>query len=159
MRVPSVPGPMTSKKAGVKGAQGGIDVQDAVLRGEQAEERKTGRGWDWDLDLFEPRRWLLRDENGNEVFDGNALPTLVFGGGFRGCFGKLSTNRETSSLKVLLTASTVGKKLAMRELRIIITMIVLSFEFLPLPAEQSSMVAEERLFRKPRVCRVKLRPL
>lgn len=52
-----------------------------------------------------------------------------------------------------------GKKLALRELRIIITLLVLSFEFLPLPEELSGMAAEERLFRRPRMCHVTLRPL
>ena len=41
------------------------------------------------LDVFEPSRWITRDEKGNEMFDVNTLPTLWFGGGFRGCFGKL----------------------------------------------------------------------
>lgn len=53
----------------------------------------------------------------------------------------------------------VGKKLAMREMRIIIALLMLNFEFLPLSAELSSMAAEERLFRRPRTCHVKLRPL
>ncbi|GAB1316313.1 hypothetical protein MFIFM68171_06523 [Madurella fahalii] len=92
-----------------------------------------------ELDRFDPRRWLVVDEEtGREVFDGNALPSLVFGGGYRGCF---------------------GKKLAMKEMRIIITLMILNFEFLPLFAELSSMAAEERLFRRPRTCHVKLRPL
>lgn len=55
--------------------------------------------------------------------------------------------------------ATAGKKLAMRELRVIIALLMLSFEFLPLPPELSSMAGEERLFRRPRMCHVKLRPL
>lgn len=41
-----------------------------------------------DLHLFEPRRWLATDAAGGDVFDANSLPTLVFGGGLRGCFGE-----------------------------------------------------------------------
>lgn len=40
------------------------------------------------LGVFEPRRWIATDEKGNETFDVNTLPTLWFGGGFRGCFGE-----------------------------------------------------------------------
>lgn len=91
LRVPIVPEPMTYTKARVKEADRGVDMETAGLRVEQAARRDPNRGWNWDLSVFEPRRWLVRDENGGEVFDGNALPTLVFGGGFRGCFGKLAT--------------------------------------------------------------------
>jgi cytochrome P450 len=41
-----------------------------------------------DLAMFEPRRWVTRDEEtGKEVFNAYALPSLAFGGGFRGCSG------------------------------------------------------------------------
>lgn len=43
-----------------------------------------------DLEDFNPRRWLYRQEDGTEAFDPGALPTLVFSHGIRGCFGKLS---------------------------------------------------------------------
>ncbi|KAK4119550.1 cytochrome P450 [Parathielavia appendiculata] len=43
-----------------------------------------------DLGTFQPRRWIVVDEDGTgrERFDGYALPSLAFGGGFRGCFGR-----------------------------------------------------------------------
>ena len=92
-----------------------------------------------DLDLFEPRRWLTHDATtGKEVFDAYALPNLTFGGGFRGCF---------------------GKRLAMLELRIIVTTLMLNFEFIPLPAEMAGLEAEEEVFRKPKTAFVKLRVL
>ena len=47
----------------------------------------------------------------------------------------------------------------MQELRIIITTLMLNFEFLSLPEELSSMAAEETVFRKPRMAHVKLKPL
>jgi hypothetical protein len=57
-----------------------------------AQERRTRGGLDGesgrDLAKFEPRRWLVTDDSGNEVFDPNELPANVFGGGFRGCFGE-----------------------------------------------------------------------
>lgn len=39
-----------------------------------------------DLQAFNPRRWLYRDGD-RDVFDPEALPTLVFSHGTRGCFG------------------------------------------------------------------------
>ncbi|KAK0627962.1 hypothetical protein B0T14DRAFT_601066 [Immersiella caudata] len=88
------------------------------------------------LDTFEPRRWLALDPTtGKEVFDAYALPSLTFGGGLRGCF---------------------GKRLAMLELRIIISTLMLNFEFLPLREEMSGLEAEEEVFRKPKTAFVKL---
>ncbi|KAK3395315.1 cytochrome P450 [Podospora didyma] len=91
-----------------------------------------------DLDKFRPERWLVIDENEEPMFDPHALPSLVFGGGLRGCF---------------------GKRLAIMELRIMIVHIILNFEFLPLPAELDNMAGEEKLFRGPRTCHVKLKVL
>ena len=49
---------------------------------------KRGRGFQMqNLDEFLPERWLARDGNGKEVFDGSALTRLAFGLGPRGCFG------------------------------------------------------------------------
>ncbi|KAL2257902.1 hypothetical protein VTK26DRAFT_8996 [Humicola hyalothermophila] len=70
---------------------GGSGAEDGLPQREGGGKRApAGNGnscW-WALDRFEPRRWLVSDQEGREVFDGNALPTLVFGGGLRGCFGK-----------------------------------------------------------------------
>lgn len=42
-----------------------------------------------DLTVFEPRRWLVKDERmGTAKFNAYALPSLAFGGGYRGCFGE-----------------------------------------------------------------------
>ncbi len=44
-----------------------------------------------DLGNLEPRRWLVKDEvTGKERFNAYAVPSLAFGGGYRGCFGKRS---------------------------------------------------------------------
>lgn len=41
-----------------------------------------------DLSSFQPTRWLVKDEEtGQDRFDAYALPSLAFGGGYRGCFG------------------------------------------------------------------------
>ncbi|KAK0723627.1 cytochrome P450 [Apiosordaria backusii] len=82
-----------------------------------------------DLGNFEPRRWLVKDEEtGKEKFNPNALPALAFAGGVRMCF---------------------GKRLAVMQFRIAVTLLVLSFEFLELPKDRQSMSAVERLFRVP----------
>lgn len=40
------------------------------------------------LGSFEPRRWLVTDKTGKESFNAQAITTLAFGGGYRGCIGK-----------------------------------------------------------------------
>ncbi len=42
-----------------------------------------------------------------------------------------------------------GRKLAVMELRMVMVLLVLSFEFLPLPAELDSLAAVEKIFREP----------
>ncbi|XXG97385.1 hypothetical protein Hte_003686 [Hypoxylon texense] len=107
----------------------------------RAALEKSG-GVDWtlkpnaqDLDQFAPERWFKIDEQGNEVFDSGALIQNAFGGGTRGCF---------------------GRRLAMMELRIMITLTVMSFKFLPVPPELNSFQVNEQLLRPPRQCFVKL---
>ena len=54
----------------------------------RAVGEKRGRGFQMqNLDEFLPVRWLARDGDGREVFDGSALTRLTFGLGPRGCFG------------------------------------------------------------------------
>ena len=52
-----------------------------------------------------------------------------------------------------------GKRLAMQELRIMITLLVLSFEFEPVPQNLNSMRGIELMFRKPEQCYVRLKTL
>ncbi len=69
----------TSRAAQEKRARGGV-------------EGESGR----DLDVFEPERWLVQDASGKETFDPYSLPNIIFGGGLRGCFGKLPTPDPTT---------------------------------------------------------------
>ncbi|OTA97030.1 hypothetical protein M434DRAFT_27103 [Hypoxylon sp. CO27-5] len=83
------------------------------------------------LASFEPRRWLMKDEaTGKETFNPYALPSLAFGGGYRGCF---------------------GRKLATLEFRIVVVLLILNLEFLELPESLRSMRASEKLFRRPEI--------
>lgn len=71
-------------------------VRSATSRGAQGRrirgglEGEAGRG----MGEFRPERWLVVGEGGEEVFDGNALPGLIFGGGLRGCFGEFCGGRQ-----------------------------------------------------------------
>ncbi|KAK4442074.1 cytochrome P450 [Podospora aff. communis PSN243] len=111
----------TSRAAQLKRTRGGF-------------EGESGR----DITKFEPRRWLTKDAEGREVFDAYSLPTLGFGGGYRGCF---------------------GKRLAMMELRIIVVTLILNFEFLSLPEELAGLEGEESVFRQPQKIFVRLKQL
>ncbi|KAF7539305.1 hypothetical protein G7054_g2238 [Neopestalotiopsis clavispora] len=81
-----------------------------------------------DLGVFEPRRWLTKDEKtGADVFNPYALPSLAFGGGYRGC---------------------TGRKLATMEFRIVVTLLILNLKFLDLPQDLRAMSATEKIFRQ-----------
>lgn len=125
-----------------------------AARSATSRERK-GRvpAWDdADVGAFRPERWLRRrrderdeqgerdgqggDGGGEVVFDANAGPVLQFGAGLRGCF---------------------GRKMAYMELRMLVTMAVWTFEFLPVPAALGGMHAYDTLTHKPTNCYVRLR--
>ncbi|KAL2270796.1 hypothetical protein VTJ83DRAFT_167 [Remersonia thermophila] len=91
-----------------------------------------------DLASFNPRRWIVLDKTGKEKFDAYALPSLAMGGGFRGCF---------------------GRRMAQMELRIMVVLLILTFEFLELPEEHQSMAAIEGVFREPKHPYARLRIL
>ncbi|KAJ8104591.1 hypothetical protein ONZ43_g7775 [Nemania bipapillata] len=92
-----------------------------------------------DLHTFEPRRWLIRDPaTGHDVFDAYRMPSLAFGGGYRGCF---------------------GRKLATMEFRITIVLLILNFKFLELPDDCRSMQARESIFRRPQAPFAKIQVL
>ncbi|KAI0401874.1 hypothetical protein F4802DRAFT_600557 [Xylaria palmicola] len=92
-----------------------------------------------DLHLFDPERWLVKDdETGKESFNAYALPQLAFGGGYRGCS---------------------GRKLATMEFRVIVVLLIINLEFLQLPEEFKTPKAIERIFREPETPYAKLRVL
>ncbi|KAK8071660.1 hypothetical protein PG996_005008 [Apiospora saccharicola] len=92
-----------------------------------------------DLGNFEPKRWLVKDaQTEREVFNPYALPSLAFGGGYRGCS---------------------GRKLAVMEFRLIVVLLVLNFEFLELPDNLKTLKASEKVFRSPDMPFVRLQAL
>ena len=130
-----------------------------------AQAKRTQGGFDGhpgrDLHLFEPRRWLTKDSEGKEVFDAYALPTLTFGGGLRGCFGRFWLHLLYCTKSSLLTQAlpVTGKRLAIHELKIIMVHLIMNFEFLPLPEDLDNMDGRETIFRTPKNTHVRLRVL
>ena len=102
----------------------------------QANKEKSGGVWNAaDMGSFNPERWLIYDEQGAEVYDARAGPQLAFGLGPRGCF---------------------GKRLAYIELRIMIALLVWSFELKKTPPELSGYEAVDKLTHRPQQCFVRL---
>ncbi|PYH49301.1 cytochrome P450 [Aspergillus saccharolyticus JOP 1030-1] len=90
-----------------------------------------------DLDRFVPERWLVAPSgaDGPSTFDPNAGPTLAFGAGLRGCF---------------------GRPLAQLQLRMTFALLVWHFELRPCPAALATYAAVDGLFRQPKHCFVAL---
>ncbi|KAJ5197412.1 hypothetical protein N7449_007891 [Penicillium cf. viridicatum] len=65
-----------------------------------------------DLEVFDPERWLVRNEKGDLEFDGSSYPQLAFGLGIRSCW---------------------GRRLAMVEMKIMTTLMTLKFELKDVP--------------------------
>ncbi|KAK7711053.1 hypothetical protein SLS63_012755 [Diaporthe eres] len=106
----------------------------------KTSQAAKARAWDdEDIGQFKPERWLAGGTDAAPgEFDQQAGPSLSFGLGLRGCF---------------------GRKLAYLELRILVTLIVWNFELLPCPEELSGYGAKEGLTYKPKDCYVRLRAL
>ena len=105
-------------------------------RSESKAKGLTGLWNDTNAAEFLPERWLSTDPNtGAESFDPMAGPTLAFGLGPRGCF---------------------GRRLALQSLRIIFAMMVWHFELRPTPEELSGYDAVQRFAREPTRCFVRL---
>ncbi|KAJ0124521.1 hypothetical protein J7T55_005859 [Diaporthe amygdali] len=107
---------------------------DEAKRSHTSQEAASKRGDGFqgpagrDLGRFEPKRWLVKGESGKEVFNPYALPSLAFGGGYRGCF---------------------GRRLATMEYRFLVVLLTLNFELLPLPEDLRGWTAQEKIFRHP----------
>lgn len=92
---------------------------------------------DSDISAFRPERWLTIDpETGKEMYDPMAGPTLPFGLGPRGCF---------------------GRKLAVATLRLQFAMTVWHFHLLKTPDELNSYDSVQKFAREPTQCYVRLR--
>ncbi|KAJ5041963.1 cytochrome P450 [Bipolaris maydis] len=93
------------------------------------------QNWDGqDPGSFNPERWLSEDKNGCLVFNSSRGPSLAFSAGNRGCW---------------------GKRLGYLELRIILSLLVWSFDF-DLPEELVSWDMYDSLVTAPKHCLVRV---
>ncbi|KAK6199819.1 hypothetical protein LQW54_009875 [Pestalotiopsis sp. IQ-011] len=123
-----------------------LPVDDEMRSPGARRERKsssaalTGAWDDSDIAAFRPERWLRLDADAAtgsaEVYDAKAGPSLAFGLGHRGCF---------------------GRRLALQALRIHFGLIFWEFEMLPTPAALGGYEAVQRFAREPAQCYVRLR--
>ncbi|KAM4055094.1 cytochrome p450 [Hirsutella rhossiliensis] len=102
-----------------------------------AQPSSPPAGWE-KPEVFDPGRWLRNDpETGEAKFNGQSGPFLAFGAGRRGCF---------------------GKRLAYLNLRVVLTLLVWSFEFGELPDNiMTDLGLEQHKSAKPRAAWVRLR--
>lgn len=104
--------------------------------GARESKALTGKWDDADIGMFRPERWLKTDEETGEiVFDSVAGPTLAFGLGPRGCF---------------------GKKLAVQSLKLQFALLIWHFNLMKCPEELSGYNAVQRFAREPTDCYVRL---
>ncbi|KAF6837092.1 cytochrome p450 [Colletotrichum musicola] len=121
-----------------------VSDEDRSPGARRSQNKNLTSVWD-DADIaeFRPERWLKErtttedpTHNGEVFFDPMAGPTLAFGAGPRGCF---------------------GKRLGMQTLKIEFALIVWHFHLLPLPEELNSYEGVQRFAREPRQCYVRLK--
>ena len=110
-----------------------IDERD---RSETARLHKPSKqNWDGqDPASFRPERWLTEDKNGRLVFNISSGPTLAFSAGNRGCW---------------------GKRLGYLELRMVLSLLIWSFEF-DLPEEFVSWETYDSLVTAPKQCLIRV---
>ena len=117
---------------------------DEGKRSQTSQEHAKDMPGDWTSsryppETFHPERWMREDpESGRVVFAPRAGPHMTFGAGPRECW---------------------GKRLAMITLRLVTTLLVWNFEFLPLPEGMDSLEVSDILNAKPKVCLLRLKPL
>ncbi|KAK6007533.1 hypothetical protein QM012_004347 [Aureobasidium pullulans] len=115
----------------------GIVQEHTRSASSQASKDKTGVWEVSDINVFKPERWLkLSGEKGEVEFHKNAGPTLQFGAGIRGCF---------------------GRRLAYIELRVLIVLIIWNFEFLPVPGKLGTYLGVDKLTHQPQQCYLRLK--
>ncbi|KAJ4396553.1 hypothetical protein N0V93_000773 [Gnomoniopsis smithogilvyi] len=104
--------------------------------GARGSKALTGKWDDADIGMFRPERWLKTQENtGADVFDPVAGPTLAFGLGPRGCF---------------------GKRLAVQSLKLQFALLIWHLNLLKCPEDLSGYNAVQRFAREPTHCYVRL---
>ncbi|KAL6875158.1 cytochrome P450 [Trichoderma novae-zelandiae] len=119
-----------------------VPVRESARSPESQEARDQIPYWGEDVSEFKPERWLKRaaknaagGDEGDEVFDQYAGPTLAFSAGPRQCF---------------------GRRLAYMKLRTVMTLLMWNFELQPLDEALNTPDIIEILVNLPEDCYVKL---
>ncbi|RYP48696.1 hypothetical protein DL768_005476 [Monosporascus sp. mg162] len=107
-----------------------------ALRSESSQAHGNVReNWDdMSPSQFMPERWLTRDEDGRLAFNASAGPTLSFSAGNRGCW---------------------GKRLGYLELRIVLSVLVWSFNFEEVPEKIVNWDTYDSLVTAPKDCYIR----
>ncbi|KAK3659996.1 hypothetical protein LTR56_000922 [Elasticomyces elasticus] len=110
---------------------------DEQKRSKTSQESVSRHGmWDVsDIGVFQPERWLTKNEKGDLVFDPLAGPMLGFGLGPRGCW---------------------GRKLALLEMNILFTLVIWNLELLTVPDKLSTFAAKDVMTHVPQHCYLRL---
>ena len=113
---------------------------DEALRSETSRKARSRGSWDETKDLraFDPQRWLERRSDGTCEFNAVAGPQLGFGAGPRQCW---------------------GRRMAQLQVKIIMTLVVWNFEFLPVPTSLGGYEARDGISRQPQKVFVRMRSL
>ncbi|GKT63952.1 cytochrome P450 monooxygenase [Colletotrichum tofieldiae] len=92
----------------------------------------------FDTAAYVPERWLVKTDDGREVFDATRGRNMIFSMGPRGCY---------------------GRKLAYVQFRMLVVLVLWSFHLEELPYELNTTGAYDKLTREPHDCYVKLKAL
>ncbi|EFQ36703.1 cytochrome P450 monooxygenase [Colletotrichum graminicola] len=98
----------------------------------------TGDESGLDPALYAPERWLVKDDHGRDVFDATRGRNMIFSMGPRSCY---------------------GRKLAYVQFRMMVVLVLWSFQLEELPYELNTNGAYDKLTREPHDCYVKLTAL
>jgi cytochrome P450 len=116
-----------------------MDIKEDVRS--ESSRKSAGRIGEWDpsdMGDFKPERWLTKDEQGQVQFNPTAGPSLPFGAGPRGCY---------------------GKRLAYLQLKCLLTLIVWNFELGYAGDKLANYKAEDLMTHQPQQCYLKLKVL
>ncbi|KAJ0163687.1 hypothetical protein CTA2_2576 [Colletotrichum tanaceti] len=92
----------------------------------------------FDTAAYVPERWLVKTEDGREVFDATRGRNMIFSMGPRGCY---------------------GRKLAYVQFRMMVVLVLWNFRLEELPGKLNTTGAYDKLTREPHDCYVKLTAL
>lgn len=117
-------------------------INKSILEHDRSDSSQANKDralplWDdGDITVFKPERWIKTDEKGVDTFNVHAGPSMQFGGGLRGCF---------------------GKKMAYLEMRLFVALMVWSFDLEAVPESLRGFEAFDSLTHKPKQCYVVLK--